>query len=145
MKLPYRAIGYTAEECERDMRRLTNGERGCVNPEDHNVNNLYTHMESGVLSDEDEWCDDYNRGYCAGFDAAEAFYGVHRKVSIDPDVWPWPGHTKLPWQVWDEVILDDGLMIYDPDGFRGRRATVVTWLEFVKARNECTLGPRRIW
>lgn len=30
-----RTIGYTAFECERDMRRLTNGERGCANPEEH--------------------------------------------------------------------------------------------------------------
>jgi len=34
-QLPYRTIGYTAEECEREMRRLTNGERGCSNPDEH--------------------------------------------------------------------------------------------------------------
>ena len=33
--LPFREIGYTAEECERDMRRMTNGERGCANPDEH--------------------------------------------------------------------------------------------------------------
>jgi hypothetical protein len=33
--LPFRDIGYTTEECERDMRRLTNGKRGCTNPDDH--------------------------------------------------------------------------------------------------------------
>ena len=30
-----RSIGYTAFECERDMRRMTNGERGCANPDEH--------------------------------------------------------------------------------------------------------------
>ena len=30
-----RIIGYTAFECERDMRRMSNGERGCANPEEH--------------------------------------------------------------------------------------------------------------
>lgn len=34
-KLPYRSIGYTAEECERDMRRMTGGARGCMNPDEH--------------------------------------------------------------------------------------------------------------
>ena len=26
---------YTAAQCERDMRRMTNGERGCANPAEH--------------------------------------------------------------------------------------------------------------
>lgn len=30
-----RYIGYTRFECERDMRRMTNGERGCANPDEH--------------------------------------------------------------------------------------------------------------
>lgn len=42
--LSYRQIGYTAEECERDMRRLTNGERGCSAPDEHSYNR-YAHME----------------------------------------------------------------------------------------------------
>ena len=33
--LPYREIGYTVEECERDMRKITNGESGCANPDYH--------------------------------------------------------------------------------------------------------------
>src|ERR1035437_1148727 len=32
---PERIIGYTAMECERDMRRLTDGKRGCANPDEH--------------------------------------------------------------------------------------------------------------
>lgn len=32
-----REIGYTAFECERDMRRMTGGERGCSNPEEHRL------------------------------------------------------------------------------------------------------------
>ena len=43
-RLPYRSIGYTAEECERDMRRLTNGERGCSNPDEHDECRPTTHM-----------------------------------------------------------------------------------------------------
>jgi hypothetical protein len=31
---PHRAAG-TAEDCEVEMRRLTNGERGCANPAEH--------------------------------------------------------------------------------------------------------------
>ena len=42
--LPYRSIGYTAEECERDMRRMTNGERGCANPNEHEGSSS-PHME----------------------------------------------------------------------------------------------------
>ena len=45
--LPYRIIGYTAEECERDMRRMTDGERGCANPEEHMDSNIHrtSHMD----------------------------------------------------------------------------------------------------
>jgi hypothetical protein len=35
LRLPWRVIGYTAEECERDMRKMSNGERGCANPAEH--------------------------------------------------------------------------------------------------------------
>lgn len=42
--LPFRIIGYTAEECEREMRRMTNGERGCSNPDEH-LDSLRLHME----------------------------------------------------------------------------------------------------
>jgi hypothetical protein len=42
--LPFREIGYTAEECERDMRRMTNGERGCANPDEHDDLGLVAHM-----------------------------------------------------------------------------------------------------
>src|ERR1017187_2219031 len=65
-----------------------------------------------------------------------------RWVLLDADVWPWPGNTKLPWQVWNEVPQPDGMTIYDPDGFRFGRPTVVTWAEFEQARMECTMGPR---
>ena len=60
---------------------------------------------------------------------------IARHVALDRD-------TRLPWQVWNEVVLPDGMAIYDPDGFRGGKPTIVTWAEFVQARNECTLVPR---
>jgi len=60
-------------------------------------------------------------------------------VLIDGSVWPWPGNTALPWQVWNEVPHPDGMTIYDPDGFRFGKPTVVTWVEFERARTECTL------
>jgi hypothetical protein len=39
-----RIIGYTASECERDMRRMTNGERGCTDPDEH----MYNDLEGGL-------------------------------------------------------------------------------------------------
>lgn len=63
-------------------------------------------------------------------------------VTIDGSVWPWPGKTRLPWQVWNEVPHSDGMAIHDPDGFRGDRPTNVTWAEFDRARSACTLSRR---
>lgn len=60
-------------------------------------------------------------------------------VIIHADVWPWPGNTALPWQVWNEVPHPDGMTVYDPDGFRGDKPTVVTWDQFERARMECTM------
>lgn len=51
--------------------------------------------------------------------------------------------TKLSWRIWNEVPHPDGMAIYDPDGFRGGKPTVVTWDEFERARMECTLVDRR--
>ena len=31
----WRRLTYTAAQCERDMRRMTNGERGCAAPSEH--------------------------------------------------------------------------------------------------------------
>jgi hypothetical protein len=62
-----------------------------------------------------------------------------RVVFIDGDAWPWPGDTRLPWQVWNEVPHPDGMTVYDPDGFRNGRPTIVTWDEFERARMECTM------
>ena len=42
--LPYREIGYTAKECERVMRKMTNGKRGCANPDHHLVSDPTIHM-----------------------------------------------------------------------------------------------------
>ena len=62
-----------------------------------------------------------------------------RVVVVDGSVWPWPGDTKLPWQVWNEVPHPDGMTVHDPDGFRFGRPTIVTWDEFEKARRACTM------
>jgi len=43
--LPFREIGYTVEECERDMRKMTGGERGCANPDDHLMSRFTGHMK----------------------------------------------------------------------------------------------------
>jgi hypothetical protein len=64
-------------------------------------------------------------------------------VVIDGSMWPWPGDTRLPWQVWNEVPHPDGMTVYDPDGFRFGRPTVVTWDEFERARGACTMAAGR--
>lgn len=52
-------------------------------------------------------------------------------------------NLKLDWQVWNALPHPDGMTIYDPDGFRFGKPTIVTWAEFERARCECTLVDRR--
>ena len=50
----------------------------------------------------------------------------------DPDI-------ELHWSEWNKLNLPDGMTIYDPDGFRNGRPTVVNFRDFLRARSMCTM------
>lgn len=82
--LPFREIGYTAEECERDMRRLTNGERGCANPDEHLMSRFTGHMDARPAPDAA-----LLRKMLPGVDALLVVDAedAGRVISERPDVW----------------------------------------------------------
>jgi len=53
-----------------------------------------------------------------------------------------PSDAKRPWQEWNLLPQPDGMTVYDPDGFRDGRPTEVTYEEFRRAREDCTLVSR---